>query len=262
MMAVGGFTVYLATDAVTNAAFLEIDQIAVDGNVRMPAGEVLAVLDGMRGENILWTDLDGWRAQLLASPWILDASLRRMLPSTIEVTVSERAPMAIARLNRAMYLVDDRGTVIDVYGPQYADLDLPIVDGLAADSTTASGEMPLTTDEERASLAASVIGSLATAPELARRLSQIDVSDRHNVSVILAGDPAIISVGTDRFLPRLQSYVELAATLRERVPDIDHVDLRFDDRIYVRPANAPRSSRPMSFSSGGQAVQTRSASRR
>ena len=37
------------------------------------------------------------------------------------------------------------------------------------------------------------------------------------------------------FVDRLQSYVDLAATLRERVALLDYVDLRFDERIYVRP---------------------------
>ena len=59
--------------------------------------------------------------------------------------------------------------------------------------------------------------------------------DLHNAAVILSGDPAVIELGDERFLPRLQSYLELAPTLRERVSDIDYVDLRFDDRIYVRP---------------------------
>ena len=45
-----------------------------------------------------------------------------------------------------------------------------------------------------------------------------------------------------RFLQRLESYLELSTTLRQRVADIDYVDLRFDDRIYVRPAGAPRSA--------------------
>src|SRR5262249_56571485 len=39
------------------------------------------------------------------------------------------------------------------------------------------------------------------------------------------------------------SYLDLAPTLRERVADIDYVDLRFDDRIYVRPASAPATVR-------------------
>ena len=54
--------------------------------------------------------------------------------------------------------------------------------------------------------------------------------------MILSGDAAVIQLGDEQFLARLQSYLELAPTLRERVPDIDYVDLRFDERIYVRPA--------------------------
>ena len=73
---------------------------------------------------------------------------------------------------------------------------------------------------------------------MARQVSQIDVADLHNAAVILTGDPAVIYVGEDQFLQRLQSYVQLAPTLRQRVPDIDYVDLRFDERIYVRPGKA------------------------
>jgi cell division septal protein FtsQ len=54
---------------------------------------------------------------------------------------------------------------------------------------------------------------------------------------------AVIYVGEDQFLQRLQQYVELAPTLRERVPDIDYVDLRFDERIYVRPTGKPGKAR-------------------
>ena len=39
-----------------------------------------------------------------------------------------------------------------------------------------------------------------------------------------------------KFLERLQSYVDLAPALRERVSEIDYVDLRFGERVYVRPA--------------------------
>ena len=46
---------------------------------------------------------------------------------------------------------------------------------------------------------------------------------------------AVIYLGEEQFLPRLKGYLDLASALRERVPDIDYVDLRFDERIYVRP---------------------------
>jgi cell division protein FtsQ len=222
---------YRASAVVADARMLQVDRIVVRGNTRLSRGEILAVLNGLRGESVVWTDLDKWRRRLLASPWIRDAALRRSLPSTVEVMVLEREPIGIGRINTDMYLVDERGVVIDQYGPQYADLDLPIIDGLS----TAPGETGAMTDQTRAELAARVIAAVKAKPEILRRLSQVDVSDAHNASVILAGDPAVIFVGEDQFLPRLQSYLQLAPALRERVSDIDYVDLRFDDRIYVRP---------------------------
>jgi cell division protein FtsQ len=215
-----------------HAQVLQIETITVRGNERMSKGEVLAVLTGLRGESLVWTDLDVWRRRLMASPWVRDAALRRSLPSTIDVVVSERQPIGIGRINGDMYLVDERGVIIDQYGPQYADLDLPIIDGLAAAPGGGSGSLA---DEGRAELAARVIAAVKSKPSVARQLSQVDVSDLHNASVILNGDPAMIQLGEDQFLTRLQSYLDLAPTLRERVADIDYVDLRFDDRIYVRP---------------------------
>ena len=140
--------------------------------------------------------------------------------------------MGLGRIGQTLYLVDERGVVIDEYGPQYAEFDLPIVDGLVASPDTAGP----TIDEARAALAARLIRSVRARPDLARRISQIDVSDVHNAVVILVGDTVLLRVGEDQFLQRLQSYTELAATLRDRVPEIDYVDLRFDERIYVRPA--------------------------
>lgn len=247
------FALYRGAQVSANAHLLEVDRIVVHGNERLSRGEVLAVLSGLRGESLLWTDLDAWRRRLLASPWVRDAALRRSLPSTVDVVVSERQPIGIARINGGdMYLVDERGVIIDQYGPQYADFDLPIIDGLEATagraasgtSGSASGVPDSLTDERRAELAARLMASLRTRPQVARRVSQIDVTDLHNATVILGGDPAVIQLGEDQFLPRLQSYLDLAAALRERVPDIDYVDLRFDDRIYVRPALASHGAKP------------------
>jgi cell division protein FtsQ len=226
---------YRGRTVVAQMGMLQIDRIVVRGNDRLSKGEVLAVLGGLRGQSLFGTDLDLWRRRLMASPWVRDAALRRSLPSTVEVVISERQPVGIGRLGDDTYLVDERGVVIDQYGPQYADLDLPIIDGL----TGAPSRDGAAIDGARAELAARLIAALRARPEMARKVSQIDVTDLHNASVILSGDPAVIYVGDDQFLQRLQSYTELAPTLRERVPDIDYVDLRFDERIYVRPAGKP-----------------------
>ena len=218
---------------VARSGVLQVERIVVHGNERLSRGEVMAILDGLRGESLFGTDLDVWRHRLMASPWVRDAALRRSLPSTVDVAISERTAAGIGRVGDQMYLVDERGVVIDQFGPQYADLDLPLIDGL----TTASPG-GATADSGRAELASRIIMAVHAKPDLFKKLSQIDVSDVHNASVILSGDPAVIYLGDDKFVERLQSYVDLASALRERVPTIDYVDLRFDDRIYVRPVGA------------------------
>jgi cell division septal protein FtsQ len=226
-----GYGVYRTSVVAAQAHVLMVDRIIVRGNERLPNAELMAILNGLRGESLIWTDLEAWRARLLASPWIRDATLRRSLPSTVEIAVTERTPVGIGRIDGELYLVDETGVIIDEYGPHFADFDLPIVDGLPA----GTGGRGSVTDEPRAALAARVIAALKGKPQLASRLSQVDVTDVHNAAVILTGDNARIQLGEDRFLPRLQSYLDLEATLRERVAEIDSVDLRFDDRIYVRP---------------------------
>ena len=235
LVALAVYALYRGGSVVTHASILQIDDIVIRGNGRLSNGEVLAVLGGLRGENIVITDLDSWRRRLMTSPWVRDAAFRRSLPSTIEVTVTERTPIAIGRITGELYLVDERGTVIDLYGPQYGDLDLPIVDGLAALET--GGTM---LDEARADLAARLIESVQAEPAIAAQLSQVDVADLHNAKVILNDDPAVVFVGRDRFLARIRTYLQLGSALRQQVPDIEYVDLRFDERIYVKPRRASR----------------------
>jgi cell division septal protein FtsQ len=168
---------------------------------------------------------------------VADVGLRRVLPSTVEVFVSERQPIGLCRLQKQLYLVDRAGIVIDEFGPKYAQFDLPIIDGLVR--PPASGQPAI--DERRAELAARVLDAVAPRQDLARSISQIDVTDLHDAVVLIEGDSALLHLGDDRFLERLQSYLDIAPALRERVRDIDYVDLRFEDRLYVRPVTATHS---------------------
>jgi cell division protein FtsQ len=232
--------------AAVRAHVLQIERIVVQGNERLSTGEVLALLNGLRGESLVWADLEAWRQQLLASSWVEGVTIRRWLPSTVEIGIRERRPIGAARIGGDLYLIDEHGTIIDQYGPDYADIDLPIIDGMAA-SEGGRG------DGARAQLAARVIAAVQARSDVARRVSQIDVSELHDAAVVLSGDPAVIHLGEDQFLPRLQFYLELAPALRERVADIDSVDLRFGDRIVVRPAGR-QDAAGASVSTGGRST--------
>jgi cell division septal protein FtsQ len=236
LCAVSGYAVYRAMHLMMAAEALTITRITVSGHERMSRGEVLALLADLPGANMLSVDLDAWRRTLLDSPWVADAAMRRVFPGTVAVTISERTPLGIGRIGDGLFLIDHRGTIIDEFGPSYAGFDLPIIDGLAA-ASAGGGTL---VDEGRAALAGRLLADLQRRPDLAKQISQIDVSDIRDAAVILEGDPALVRVGDGHFVERVQSYLDLAPALRERVPEIDYVDLRFDERVYVRPVNAGR----------------------
>ena len=227
---------YALVFVVSETSIFCVNRVAVRGNSRLSTGEVLALVSDLRGDNVLTADLGAYRHRLLDSPWVAEATLRRILPGAVEITLRERAPIGLCRLSDHLYLVDATGTIIDEFGPQYADLDLPIIDGLSGPPGTASPAI----DEGRAELAAAVVHALAAHAALARRVSQIDVRDSRNAVVILEGETALLHLGDSHFAERLQSYLDLAPALHERVPQIDYVDLRFDQRVYVRPVKAQR----------------------
>jgi cell division protein FtsQ len=236
LMAYGGWR---GSTLVLGASNFQVSRITVRGNERLATGEVLALVSDLQRQHILAVDLGEWRERLLSSPWVEEAHLRRVLPATIEIEVRERRPIGIGRVADGLYLVDARGVLVDEYGPNYADLDLPIIDGLT--SSPRAGR-PLV-DERRVELAARLIAALETRPDLAARVSQIDVSDGYDAVVLLEGDTAMLRLGESDFIERLQSYIDLAPALRARVAEIDYVDLRFGERLYVRPV-AGRSGRP------------------
>jgi cell division protein FtsQ len=235
VLAVALFVGYRGVSWAFSGEALVVQRMVVDGNHHVSRGEVAALLEGIRGERMLTIDIEAWRRRLLGSPWVADATVRRQFPGTVIVTVRERQPIGIGRLGTEVFLIDRHGAIIDAYGPKYAELDLPIVTGLEASQSPNE----LAIDPDRATFAVKIVDALSVQPNVIARVSEIDVSDARDAAVLLRDDTTIIRVGDTDFLKRLRQYLELAPTLRKRVPDLDYVDVRFDDRVYVRPRVAP-----------------------
>lgn len=241
VLGIVGYTTVRSLALVTEAPALRISHVAVHGIRQLSRAEILRRVHALDGQNIVRADLAAARRSLLGSPWIAEATLRRQLPSTIEVIVTERTPIGVARLGRGgLHLVAADGTVLGPYGADAA-YDLPIVDGLppVAGRALSGGGLigvPARVDPERADLAARVVTALAGEPELLKLVSQMDVSDVEDAVVILGDDPARVHLGHEDFARRVRAYRDLAPTLLQHVDAIDSADVRYDGRVFVRPA--------------------------
>jgi cell division protein FtsQ len=226
VLLLGGWLV----STIVGSRVLAVSHVSVRGNTRLTSGEVEALVDGIRGQSLLLVDLNRYRKRLMDSPWVADVTLWRVLPSTVEVRVVERVPMAVARQGQQLYLIDRAGTIVDEFGPQYKEFDLPIVDGLITSTSTTGTPV----DRTRLALTARFFDALQSRPDLRQRVSQVDVSDAHDLVVLLDSDEAFLHLGEDRFIERIRTFFELSPTLHDRFQNVDYVDLRFDERVYIR----------------------------
>jgi cell division protein FtsQ len=207
---------------------LKVARVEVRGSRFLSEGEVRELLGPAVGENILGLDIQALKARLRASAWVADATVTRTLPDTLRVEVVERAPLALAEVER-LYLMDGDGVLIDMYGPRTAAFDLPIVRGLARADVEAR--------RDRAQRAGALLRDLG---ELAAEVSEVEVESTGDLKVVLRGAGEILRLGAPPYRSRLLTFLTLRRELNERCPDAEYFDLRFRDRIYAKTAPRPQ----------------------
>jgi cell division protein FtsQ len=216
-----------ATLEASAEAGLALREVLVQGRGRTSQAELMTTLDLRIGAPILGIDPETLRARLEALPWVARASVERRLPDTLFITVEEREPLALWQRDGALALIDRSGAVI-------ADPEL-----------APFGHLPMVVGDTANGHAAELVDMLATAPELARRVTAaIWVGDRRwNLR---------LDNGVDIRLPEengAAAWAELASLERlhgliDR--DLVAIDLRQPDRLIVRltPEAAARRRDP------------------
>jgi len=213
---------------------LKVGRVDVRGSHFLSEGEVREMLGPAVGENILGLDIDDLKSRLRASPWVADATVRRALPDTLEVEIRERVPLALAEVDR-LYLMDEEGTLIELYGPRTAGFDLPIVRGLNGLDGQARAD--------RAARAGDLLRDLR---DLAGEVSEVQVDARGELRLVLRGAGEVLRMGaTPPYRKRLQTFLGLRKELAERCPHAEYFDLRFRDRIYAKEPVLPSPPKPI-----------------
>lgn len=130
-------------NAVTQSHTFCIDTISVSGNVSLSKNEIIDQSALHPGDNLLEHNLRHVRERLLAHPWIADADVKRILPSTIDITIQEEKVIAVVQIeDRTDLLMNMKGQpfvendaigspVYDPSSPESPQHPLPVISGLS-----------------------------------------------------------------------------------------------------------------------------------
>jgi cell division protein FtsQ len=108
-----------------------LQQVAVSGHRFTPDGDIFEAVGLGRARTLLTFDPGAARERLERLPWVERATIERIIPDRLEVTILERAPFAVWRVDGRAFLIDKSGRVLSAVAPD-AMRELPRLAGEGA----------------------------------------------------------------------------------------------------------------------------------
>jgi len=199
-----------------------VNDVLVMGREETSRQALLKAVRLVRGAPILAFDLEAARQRVEALPWIRRATVERMLPDTVLVTVEERRPLALWQNDGQFALIDFHGEIILRKGLESYN-NLLVVVGKGA-----------------ASRAAKLLATLGVEPELMGMVKAAIWVGGRRWNLRLKGDIDVQLPEQDpgAAWKRLAEYEKTHQVLER---DVQVLDLRIPDRLIVR--KAPRKDK-------------------
>lgn len=193
--------------------------IEIDGAKHTPRAALDKATQRYVGLNLFQIDIDRVQRDLAGLGWVRRIDIEKKVPDTLRIKITERKAVALARNGERLMYVDDEGTPFAELSPAVGDDDLPLI-----------------ADAQGAELMRSVqfLNTLRQRDrELFSRISEVwpipprgfALYDRELRAVVYANAEDVSA-----------KYRNLHAVLRaESNPKIEYADLRFADRVIVKP---------------------------
>ncbi len=186
--------------------------------------------------SILRIDLRQLKGRLEEETWIKSVEIRRVLPSDLVIYVQERTPSVILEIQGELMIADSDGILLDRYSPGYGKLDVPVFRGLLGKDPE---NYRLHQDENASRIrqGLSMLSELQSAsPSYTRMISEVDLSDRNNLIIMLLDDDAEVHLGKEDYLKRFQTLMKNIQQyqIQKDQYDIASIDMRFPGKIIYQ----------------------------
>lgn len=210
----GSIVASLVTGQIADAGF-GIEKIEISGLALTREADVARALGIAEGETSLGFDIAEARLRIEEIPSVASATIRKVYPDSLLVTISEKQPVARWRIDGATMLIDASGSPIAPARSENADLPLVIGEG-AGDNAMA------------------MINLINRYPDLTFDLAALNrVADRRWDLIFYSGlRVQLLETGVVDALSRLNTY-QLDHQVLQR--DLDLIDMRVAQYVAVRP---------------------------
>jgi cell division protein FtsQ len=210
---------------------LSSSSIEFEGNTHVTRAQLLGIFGPDVERNIFTVSLEQRRAELEKLPWVAHATVMRLLPNRMRVSIVERTPVAFVRQGSHIGLVDANGVLLDMpvdsMGKEH--YSFPVVTGISAND-------PLSTRAARMKIYQRFTSDLDGSGEaISQELSEVDLSNPEDVKALIPDHSTDILVhfGDDDFLDRYRRFKEHLPEWRAVYPKLYSVDMRYERQVVL-----------------------------
>ncbi|MDQ2835621.1 MAG: FtsQ-type POTRA domain-containing protein [Acidobacteriota bacterium] len=224
------------------------------GDQHVSRAQLLNVFGEDVERNIFRVPLEDRRAEVEQMPWVAHATVMRLLPDRLRVSVVERTPVAFVREGNRIGLVDANGVLLNMPagGKAEAPYSFPVVTGIVASD-------PLSTRAARMKIFTRFTSDLdSSGDRISQGLSEVDLSNPEDVKALIPDHATDILVhfGDSEFLERYKRFEQHLAEWRTVYPKLSSVDMRYERQVVLEMQ--PGSGVPMTSSTNAGGVSSAS----
>jgi cell division protein FtsQ len=206
--------------------------IEFEGNAHVTRAQLLGIFGGDVERNIFTVSLDQRRAELEKLPWVAHATVMRLLPNRMRVSIVERTPVAFVRQGSHIGLVDGNGVLLDmpVDAKSKEHYSFPVVTGISAND-------PVSTRAARMKIFERFTSELdGSGEKISQELSEVDLANPEDVQALIPDHSTEILVhfGEDNFLERYRRFKEHLPEWRTLYPKLSSVDMRYEQQVVLQ----------------------------
>ncbi len=211
---------------------LAVQRAEVTGTDHLSRLDILSAAEVGRHSNLLALPVGDIARRVREIPWVSQASVRRQLPGTVIIEVSERRPALLALVEGRIYYLARQLRPIAVHSKRRLP-DLPVVTGLSRADLAEP-------DEETLSLLAAARAALgALGPEQTKAgggLAELHLDRVWGVSLVFNDLAPVVRLGFKDFAGRLARLAQVKADLARRgeLSRARLIDLESSSRVVVR----------------------------
>ena len=220
VVVVAGLWIYQRTQS--DARFA-VKQVEISGAKHTPQAALASVTAGYTGTNLFRIDIARVQKDLRGLKWVSRIDIEKKLPDTLRINVTERTPVALVRTGDALQYVDEHGVTFAELSPAVGDDDLILI-------TDADGD-------ELARAVAFVRALRANDPLLYSRVSELRPIAPRGFAMFDRELGATVYANAEDVSPKWRSLYAIVKKENFARGALEYADLRFADRIVVKPVH-------------------------